>query len=128
MIARAFRRCLAMAIALCCWPAVAAADGGSAAAHADRSGDTPRLLGSRALVRLGEWSYAFDLLHELVLRGFIDGLGLDDLAPAGRAVAALVLLGVAVAASGLLVTFVEKPGQARLRARPVARGARSVRQ
>ena len=111
----------------------------AAAAHADQAGRTPRLLGARAMVRLGEWSYAFYLLHELVIRGLTDHLGLDDLEAGPAVVTVLVLLVVAIAASGLMVALVEKPAQRWLRARwsarpaPVAarsdaRGARSARQ
>jgi peptidoglycan/LPS O-acetylase OafA/YrhL len=107
----------------------------AAAAHADVAGEASPLLRTRTLVRLGVWSYAFYLLHELVLRGFTEWLGLDGLPPVAVAMAAAALLVVAVAASGLLATLVERPAQARLRGRhgtaaevPDARGARSVRQ
>jgi peptidoglycan/LPS O-acetylase OafA/YrhL len=108
----------------------------AAAAHADSTGAPAPVLRARALVVLGGWSYAFYLLHELVLRGSTTWLGLGDDLPGTAAVAvACALLVVAVAASGLLVRLVERPAQARLRARrpppsvaPDARCVRSVRQ
>lgn len=71
---------------------------------------------SRPLVRLGEWSFAFYLVHEPVLR-----LTRDVLPPA--AIRPLVSVAVAVALAALLHRAWERPWQRRIgrRARPVGR-------
>jgi peptidoglycan/LPS O-acetylase OafA/YrhL len=68
------------------------------------------------LVRLGTWSYAFYLVHELVLRvargaGVVGGWG--------EAVVWIpVLLGLSIAASWMLFTLIERPFEKRLRPKP----------
>jgi peptidoglycan/LPS O-acetylase OafA/YrhL len=84
-----------------------------AAAQSDLQGSRSRLLRTRTLVRLGEWSFAFYLLHELVIRGAAAAFDLDRIAGAG--VVVIVLLITSVLASGALARFVERPAEARLR-------------
>lgn len=82
----------------------------AACSQADLSGTT-RLLGSPALIRLGQWSFALYLVHELVLRfakPYANAPGLTILL-AGAVVLASVIL------SGLLHEFVEKPAERWLR-------------
>jgi peptidoglycan/LPS O-acetylase OafA/YrhL len=69
----------------------------------------------RALVRLGEWSFAFYLVHELVIRVARENADIGGLAPAAGILVAGVLLGIAVAASGALHRVVERPLERRLR-------------
>jgi peptidoglycan/LPS O-acetylase OafA/YrhL len=69
----------------------------------------------RALVRLGVWSYAFYLVHELVLRTADHHLPLAALAPPAALAAAAVLLVAAVAASAALFATVERPVERRVR-------------
>lgn len=65
------------------------------------------------LVRLGEWSFCFYLIHQLVVRVLVveftpDGLGVGLLFVAIGLVASIV-------ASGLMFTFIERPLERRLR-------------
>jgi peptidoglycan/LPS O-acetylase OafA/YrhL len=86
-----------------------------AAAQSDLQGSRSRLLRTRTLVRLGEWSFAFYLLHELVIRGAAAAFDLDRLAGPAAIGAVTVLLITSVLASGALSRFVERPTEARLR-------------
>jgi peptidoglycan/LPS O-acetylase OafA/YrhL len=86
-----------------------------AAAQRDLQGRRSRLLRTRTLVRLGEWSFAFYLLHELVIRGATAAFDLDRLAGPAVVGAVTVLLITSVLASGALARFVERPTEARLR-------------
>lgn len=78
-----------------------------AAAQADLDG-RPTALNHRALVVLGEWSFAFYLVHSLVLR---------TLYSQSHAAVPVVLGGLvlSVVASGLLHRWVERPAERRLR-------------
>jgi peptidoglycan/LPS O-acetylase OafA/YrhL len=89
----------------------------AAAAHADLSGQESRLR-CRPLVLLGEWSFAFYLLHELVLRTAARALDLQGLSPPAAALAVAATLVTAVAASAALFAFVERPLERRLRSSP----------
>lgn len=93
----------------------------AACSHADLSGRT-RLLGSPALVRLGQWSFALYLVHELVLR-----VAKPYATSPGKAIllaAAVVLASVIL--SGLLHEFVEKPSEGWLRRRGTVQTGRQV--
>ncbi len=72
------------------------------------------VLWSRALVTLGEWSYAFYLVHATVVYAALSLLGPH---PAGWANLAWhpVLLAAALAVAGALHLLVEKPAEQRLR-------------
>lgn len=65
-------------------------------------------------VRLGLWSFALYMVHELVIRLFEPWV--DALTFTGGAAAAVIVGVVAVSASGLLYERFEKPVEARLRA------------
>ncbi|WP_285249445.1 acyltransferase [Pseudarthrobacter sp. fls2-241-R2A-168] len=81
-------------------------------ADGDLSGKTG-LLRSSVLVRLGQWSYALYLVHELVIRvarQYSASLSMGE----GFVLAALVVL-MSVSLSGLLHEFVEKPAERWLR-------------
>jgi peptidoglycan/LPS O-acetylase OafA/YrhL len=72
------------------------------------------ILRTRTLIRLGEISFAFYLVHQLVIRVADRGLGSRTWSdPAGLAIA-LVMLAVALAASWALYQIVEKPMMTRL--------------
>ena len=84
----------------------------AAAAQADIEG-RPSVFRHRALVRLGEWSFAFYLTHQLVIR-VVDYL----VAPTSTAVAvgaSVVSLAAAVVSAAILYTVVERPLEKRLR-------------
>ncbi len=87
-----------------------------AAAQADLAG-TWCVGRSRRLVHLGLVSYAFYLLHDLVLQIFRDRVGLPE-RPVWMALLLMVgLLAVSVAAAEALFRFVEQPCERRWRAR-----------
>ncbi|WP_415854594.1 acyltransferase family protein [Sinomonas sp. G460-2] len=70
-------------------------------------------LGSTTMVRLGRWSFALYLIHELVIRTarpLVDGL-----AEGWAFAASVVVAAVAVALSGVLHEFVERPVERLLR-------------
>jgi peptidoglycan/LPS O-acetylase OafA/YrhL len=85
-----------------------------AGADLDRSG--PRWLRSRSLIRLGQWSFAFYLVHQMVINTFVKH-GIDGQVPTdGERVALVVvsyLIGIAVAAA--LFHAVEQPLERRIR-------------
>ncbi|MDI3207707.1 acyltransferase [Pseudarthrobacter sp. AL07] len=84
----------------------------SASASRDLSGSSGRLASS-ALVRLGQWSFALYLVHELVLRVVRPLIGEQ---PVGDALmAAVIVIFASIALSGLLHEFVEKPAEKWLR-------------
>lgn len=98
-----------------------------AAAQSDlEAGDRPaaerRVLHAGWFVRLGQWSFAFYLLHQLVLRVIREGR------PTGAAAIAWVVIAYVVTAalSAALFRFVEQPMERRLRPSPVASGRASV--
>ena len=74
------------------------------------------------MIRLGEWSFALYLLHQLVIRAATRaGLGPDGTIPSTVPFIAATL-GVSVALSALLYSLVERPSERRLRG---GRGARA---
>jgi peptidoglycan/LPS O-acetylase OafA/YrhL len=89
-----------------------------AAAQADLAG-RPSPLRRPVLVTLGHWSYAFYLLHALVLRAAFElEPSMDGIKGWGWVA---VLLAVSIAASGVLYTLVERPLERRLRAPSTSR-------
>lgn len=95
----------------------------AACADSDLSGRTGMLCSS-ALVRLGQWSYALYLVHELVIRvarPYATGVSRGE----AVVLAAFVVL-TAVALSGLLHEFVEKPAERWLRQRFPAKRPQQV--
>ncbi|MFE4543435.1 acyltransferase family protein [Arthrobacter sp. NPDC056727] len=86
----------------------------AAYADRDRCGGRPTFASAPAMVKLGEWSFALYLVHELVLRTALE-LGPESLAE--RAAFAAVGVVIAIPLAGALYTFVERPVEARLRNR-----------
>lgn len=86
----------------------------AAAATADIAG-RHSLVRHRALVRLGEWSFAFYLLHALVLKVADHLIGLSGRGPVFITVAVPLLLALSIAAAGALFIFLERPLERRLR-------------
>lgn len=86
-----------------------------AAATADLTG-LRSFVRHRALVRLGEWSFAFYLLHRLVLDLADRTFGLGGRPPFFILIAVPLLLVVSIAASATLFTYFERPLERRLRA------------
>lgn len=84
----------------------------AAYADRDRCGGRPTFASAPAMVKLGEWSFALYLVHELVLRTALE-LGPETLAE--RAAFAVVGIAVAIPLAGALYTFFERPVEARLR-------------
>ncbi|MFC9350492.1 acyltransferase family protein [Arthrobacter sp. NPDC057013] len=80
----------------------------------DRCGGRPTFASAPAMVKLGEWSFALYLVHELVLRTALE-LGPESLAQ--RAVFAAVGIAIAIPLAGAAYTFFERPVEARLRNR-----------
>jgi len=98
-----------------------------AAATADIDGRRTRLAGSR-LVTLGRWSYAFYLVHGLLLSVvqhtvIAVGHGTHHRAPWDAVVVAIAFL-VTLVASWLVFTYVERPFERRLRSPRTPRQAR----
>jgi peptidoglycan/LPS O-acetylase OafA/YrhL len=98
----------------------------AACAGRDLSGSST-LFGSTTLVRLGQWSFALYLIHELVIRlarPFLSPMSASE--TFGGAILAAV---VSLALSGLLHEFAEKPAEKWLRSRrrpePIVTGIRS---
>lgn len=85
-----------------------------AAASRDMEGETG-WLGSPWLIRLGHWSFAWYLVHEIVIRSLL-ALGGRPQGLAETAGVWLVALIVSQALAGLLYTLVEHPTERRLRA------------
>ncbi|GAA2234993.1 acyltransferase [Rarobacter faecitabidus] len=83
-------------------------------------------LGARPLVALGEWSFAFYLIHATFIYLARSLFGVQ---PAGLHSAAMVagLLAASIVVSWLLHSFFERPVESRLRAWQAARMARSIR-
>jgi peptidoglycan/LPS O-acetylase OafA/YrhL len=83
-----------------------------AAASSDLNG-TSRLLRNQWAIRFGEWSFAFYLVHQLVIRAIDSQI---DPAGSGEAIlAAVVALVVSVALAATLFYVVERPLERRLR-------------
>ncbi|WP_369184226.1 acyltransferase family protein [Streptomyces sp. Y1] len=86
----------------------------AAAAQRDAAGTAPRLLAGRAAVRLGEWSYAWYLVHELGIRCWLAWYGRP--APGlARAGVWLLLAGGSLAVAAVLYHRVERPCERLLR-------------
>ena len=86
----------------------------AAYADRDRCGGRPTFASSPAVVKLGEWSFALYLVHELVLRTALE-LGPEGLAE--RAVFTVVGIAVSIPLAGAAYTYFERPIEARLRNR-----------
>ncbi|WP_395398573.1 acyltransferase family protein [Arthrobacter sp. UC242_113] len=86
----------------------------AAYADRDRCGGRPTFASSSAMVKLGEWSFALYLVHELVLR---TALELGPVSLAERVVFAVVGIAVSIPLAGAAYTFFERPVEARLRNR-----------
>ena len=86
----------------------------AAYAERDRTGRRPTFASAPAMVKLGEWSFALYLVHELVLRTALE-LGPESLAE--RAAYAAIGVVIAIPLAGALYTFFERPIEARLRNR-----------
>jgi peptidoglycan/LPS O-acetylase OafA/YrhL len=84
----------------------------TAAAAGDIRGDGGHLRGRR-LFKLGSWSFALYLVHEMVIK-LADRL-VDPLAPGVAITASIAVVAVSVAFSGLLYERFERPLEARLR-------------
>lgn len=82
-----------------------------AAAQADVDGTTPTVLHHRWFVRLGQWSFAFYLVHQLVLRitrtGRFEGWA--------AVIATVASLAVSTALAGVIFHHLEQPMERRLR-------------
>ncbi|MFE6054815.1 acyltransferase family protein [Kitasatospora sp. NPDC056446] len=93
-----------------------------AAAQRDAAGTAPRLLAGRTAVRLGEWSYAWYLVHEIGIRCRLAVLGRP--AP-GLATLGVWLLsaGASLAVAAVLYRLVERPCERLLRGAPRGRDA-----
>ncbi|MFJ6616347.1 acyltransferase family protein [Kitasatospora sp. NPDC091335] len=108
----------------------------AAAARRDAAGTAPRLLAGRTAVRLGEWSYAWYLVHEIGIRCWLAVQGRP--APGAATLGVwLLLAGGSLAAAGVLYRWVERPCERLLRGAPRGRdtaaplpprGVRVVRQ
>jgi peptidoglycan/LPS O-acetylase OafA/YrhL len=85
------------------------------AAQADID-ERPSMFRTRRLITLGLWSYAFYLLHELVLR-VGSALHLEG-GPHRALLFGSLLLVITVALSGVLFAVVERPMERRLRGQP----------
>lgn len=77
----------------------------------------PRLLAGRAAVRLGEWSYAWYLVHEIGIRCWLAVAGRPAPGPATAALWLLLAAGSLLVA-GALYRWVERPCERALRGRP----------
>src|SRR5919197_3900530 len=84
-----------------------------AAAHRDRT-DGPGILGRSWMVRLGGWSYAWYLVHEIVIRAYVHLIGRPASGPS-TASAWLLVIVTSLAAAGLCHRFIELPAERRLR-------------
>lgn len=85
-------------------------------ALADRDQRVGRsLLALPALLRLGEWSFAFYLVHVIVFSSADELVDLRSFPAAGQIGAACALLGLGLLAAAALYTGVERPAERRLR-------------
>ncbi|MFI6155766.1 acyltransferase family protein [Kitasatospora sp. NPDC051170] len=99
----------------------------AAAARRDAEGTAPRLLAGRAAVRLGEWSYAWYLAHEIGLRCWTALRGRPE-PGAATALVWLLLAGGSLFAAGALYRRVERPCERLLRGNAPAPLPQVVRQ
>jgi peptidoglycan/LPS O-acetylase OafA/YrhL len=88
-----------------------------AAAHRDRT-DGPGRLGTPWMIRLGRWSYAWYLIHEITMRVYVHLIGRPDPGLSTASAWILVII-VSLAAAGLGHRFVEQPAERRLRSLPL---------
>jgi peptidoglycan/LPS O-acetylase OafA/YrhL len=86
-----------------------------AAAEADLTGRTARVLHSPTLVRLGQWSYSFYLVHALVISAFVRAADGRAEGAGGRLVVLVAAYGAAIAAAFALFRLVEHPLEKRIR-------------
>ncbi len=86
------------------------------AAEADLAGRRS-FLRQRHIVRLGEWSFAFYLVHALLVRALGHFVETHTVGLAVRAALVVVVVVLAWAVAALLYTFVERPMERRLRGR-----------
>ncbi|MFB7123730.1 acyltransferase family protein [Kitasatospora sp. NPDC056273] len=94
----------------------------AAAARCDAAGAPPRLLAGRTAVRLGEWSYAWYLVHEIGVRCWLAVQGRP--APGAATLGVwLLLAGGSLVAAGALYRWVERPCERLLRGAPRGRDA-----
>lgn len=84
-----------------------------AAASRDAHGSTAVVLHNRWLIRLGQWSFALYLIHELLLR--LSRRLFPDLPPGLDAVLPYVVVAVAIPLSGVLYEWFERPIERRIR-------------
>ncbi|KQP56672.1 acyltransferase [Agreia sp. Leaf283] len=70
-------------------------------------------LASKPFVKLGEWSFALYLIHELVIKLIVHLLPGEDLG--ARLIGAIVAIAASLALAGLLYTFFERPVEKKLR-------------
>ncbi len=85
------------------------------------NGAPVRFLMHRALVRLGVWSFALYMTHQLLLRTLVADYGRYRLESIPQFIAYPAFLVLAVVIAGIFSTFVEQPMERRLR-RAVSRG------
>lgn len=95
----------------------------AAGAAGDLRGDRG-MIRSATLIRLGQWSFALYLVHEIILKAAEPLVDTMSVASASVALAVVILL--SVAASGLLFEFFERPIEKRLRAMATAKEPRDT--
>ncbi|GHF59332.1 acyltransferase [Kitasatospora xanthocidica] len=94
----------------------------AAAARRDAAATAPRLLAGRTAVRLGEWSYAWYLVHEVGIRCWLAVQGRP--APGAATLGVwLLLAGGSLAVAAALYRWVERPCERLLRGAPRGRDA-----
>ena len=81
-------------------------------------GRRPSLMRTRPMVRLGEWSFAFYLIHQMVIQVVLGPVNRLHLGSPGKVAGVVGALGLAVACSGVLYHRFEMPWESRLRPRP----------
>lgn len=91
-------------------------------AACELDGAPVRFLMHRALVRLGVWSFALYMTHQLLLRTLVADYGRYRLESVPQFIAYPAFLILAIAVAGIFSTFVEQPAERRLR-HAVSRGA-----
>ncbi|HEU5156432.1 MAG TPA: acyltransferase [Streptosporangiaceae bacterium] len=97
-----------------------------AAAHRDRA-DGPGSLGRPWMIRLGNWSYAWYLVHEIVIRAYVHVIGRPATGLATARAWFLVIM-TSLTVAGLCHRFIEQPAERRLRSmwRPKSASGRSA--
>ncbi|MET7364681.1 acyltransferase [Streptomyces sp. NPDC005566] len=85
-----------------------------AAARADQEG-RPTGLGGRWSIRLGHWSFAWYLVHEIVIRLLIHIQGRPDPEFVATLTVWLLAIGLSLALAGLCYEYVERPTERLLR-------------